>query len=95
MKAKIDAADLVKTLPRSTIVERRVATRTLAGLFRELGELLEIDLDPQMNALRDTAPVDWENYRAAREVIDQPGVRTKPEEGGGTTATTTADKLAA
>lgn len=98
LKAKIDAADTVKTLQRSTIVERRVATKALVGLFRELVELLEIDLDPQMNALREAHPAAWDTYRAAREVINQPGVPAEPEEEAKTATITTAvstDKLAA
>lgn len=96
-KAKIDAADAVQPEPRLSVAARRVATRTLKVLFSELVALLENELDPQMNALRETDRRAWEAYRAAREVIDQPGAPENPE-ANVTTATAAAiatEKLAA
>lgn len=97
LQARITAADAVKTLLRSTIVERRVATAKLLELFRELTDFLENEVDPLVDSLRETSPEGWATYRAARDIINQPGTPAQPEARVQTAAAPTAstEKLAA
>ena len=85
VKAKIKAA-AERPSAHSAIEQRCVATQRLAAAFAELEELLTNGLDPLMELLRLSHPVEFAAYRQARMVIELPGTPS-----GATEAKTAAD----
>ncbi len=71
--AKIMAARAIINEPRTTIVEKSVATVQVAQLCTEIDELLEHQVDGVMFPLRKTHSELYDRYSAARAVVGLPG----------------------
>lgn len=72
-KKKIDAFDGVKNAPRETIVQRKAANRLLPLLVRAATGILRDQLDGLMLQFKGSAPNFFEEYFAARVVVDSGG----------------------
>jgi hypothetical protein len=69
-KKKIDAFDSVKTAPRQSRVEKSAAAQLLTQLVRSNSEILNEQLDGLMIQFKDSAPSFYNEYFAARTVVD-------------------------
>lgn len=76
LKKKIDAFDGVKTSPRQSLVERKAANELLPQLVRSAVETLRQQLDGLVIQFRESSPNFFEEYFAARVVVDSPGSQT-------------------
>jgi hypothetical protein len=69
-KKKIDAFDGVKTSPRESIVQRKAANELLPTLVRAAVDILNDQLDGLMPQFQDVNPNFYEEYFAARIIVD-------------------------
>ena len=75
LQAKIAAARAIINEPRTTIVEKSVATQNVAQLCTEIDGLLEHQVDGVTFPLRKTHPELYNRYTAARAVARRPSRR--------------------
>lgn len=70
------------------------ATREIPGLFEQLDEVLQKQLDPIAETLQETEPAFYNAYRVARVIVDESATRESQEgenaEGKGSNATKAA-----
>ena len=69
-KKKIDAFDGIKTSPRAAIVQRKAANLLLPKLVRTAVNILNDQLDGLLVQFKDTHPNFYEEYFAARAIVD-------------------------
>ena len=72
-KKKIDAFEAVQPKPRQKIAVSSAATKTLPERFTQADTILSKRLDGLMVQFRESAPAFYNEYRAARSVVDIPG----------------------
>ncbi len=75
LKKKIDAFQAVQPKPRHGRAMSSSATKELAKLFREVDELLNDRLDGMAFQFKDTQAAFYNEYTAARSVVNAPGGR--------------------
>ncbi len=80
LKKEIDDFALLVGKPRSGIVARSAATLRLQELFKEIGELLREEMDKLMLVLKGQEPAFYNEYKAARVIVDLRGPYEKEEE---------------
>lgn len=73
LQTKIDAARAALVEPRITVTEKMAATRALRKACADADELLDAHIDALVFPLRVTAPEFYDRYRAARDVLANPG----------------------
>ncbi|MGE4288351.1 MAG: hypothetical protein AB7E36_06665 [Salinivirgaceae bacterium] len=78
-KKEIDDFALLVGKPRSGIVARSAATQRLQQLFKEIGELLREEIDKLMLVLKGQEPAFFNEYKAARIIVDLRGPSEKEE----------------
>jgi len=69
-KKKIDAFDGIKTSPRAAIVQRKAANLLLPKLVCTAVNILNDQLDGLLVQFKDTNPNFYEEYFAARAIVD-------------------------
>ena len=74
-KKRIDAYDGVKVAPRQNRVKKRAATLLLTQLVRDAVGILRDQLDGLMVQFQESSPNFYEEYFAARAVVDNRGSR--------------------
>lgn len=75
-QAQIDAARGKLNQPRMTVVAKKAATEQLAAAFAAIDGLLAEQIDRLLLPLRKTSPAFYAQYRAARSIVNVPGVRS-------------------
>ena len=76
LKKRIDAYDGAKVAPRQNRVKKSAAVALLLGLVRDSVSILRDQLDGLMIQFKDASPNFYEEYFAARVVVDNRGSRT-------------------
>ncbi|MGD9991697.1 MAG: hypothetical protein AB7S69_00240 [Salinivirgaceae bacterium] len=79
LKKEIDDFALLVGKPRSGIVARSAATLRLQELFKEIGELLREEMDKLMLVIKGQEPAFYNEYKAARVIVDLRGPYEKEE----------------
>jgi hypothetical protein len=74
-KKRIDAFDAVKVAPRQNRVKKSAASQLVRGLVRDSVSILRDQLDGLMIQFKDADPNFYEEYFAARVVVDNRGGR--------------------
>ena len=75
-------------MPRQSTTAAASATRELPGLFEQLDEVFQKQLDPLLEKFKDSAPSFYNEYRSARTIVDEAVTRSgeddaaKPGTGG-------------
>lgn len=87
LQEKIDAAQSALPVPRQFTAEKKASTAEIVTQMKGLHAILRNQLDPLMLTLRKPNPAFYNEYRAARQILNLPGVRVR--------ATTPADAPAA
>jgi hypothetical protein len=84
LKKEIDDFAALVAKPRTQIVARSTATNRMKELFKEISDLLLDELDKLMLLLKNQEPVFYNEYRAARIIVDLRGAyeTEEPEEDG-------------
>lgn len=75
LKKKIDAFEAVQAKPRQNIATSSAATKTLPVLFKQADVILRKRLDGLSIQFKDTSPDFYNEYQAARSIVDSPGGR--------------------
>lgn len=73
LNKEIDDFEGLVAKPRSGIVARSTATARLIDLFKETNELLREQLDKLMLVLKESYPTFYNEYKAARIIVDLHG----------------------
>lgn len=99
-KATIVAAKKALAQPRTTLAQRKAATRQVNVIFGEIDERFEAQIDRLLFRLRKTEPEFYAAYLATRRIGRTPGRRTsepeaKPMAAAQPVSTATTAKLAA
>jgi hypothetical protein len=79
LKKEIDDFALLVGKPRSGIVARSAATLRLQELFKEIGDLLREEMDKLMLVIKGQEPAFYNEYKAARVIVDLRGPYEKEE----------------
>jgi hypothetical protein len=74
-EALIAAAAAEVAASRTTVAAKRAATERLALVFREIGSVLDNQLDPLVFPLQQTNPAFHARYLAVRETVNRPATR--------------------
>jgi len=88
LEAQIEAALSALAEPRTTIADKRSATRRIPLLMGEIDQLLGEGLDRLLLPTQVTHRAFYEAYVVTREVVDRRGPRRRRKEGEGGEATT-------
>ena len=83
LEAQIEAALGALAEPRTTIADKRSATRRIPLLIDEIDQLLDESLDRLLLPTQATHRAFYEAYAVAREVVDRRGPRRRKKEGEG------------
>lgn len=78
-KKKLDEFEVSQPRPRQDRANVRAATRSLPDLFAATDELLNDCLDGMMAQFRDSEAEFYNEYFAARRIVNAPGVRKAAE----------------
>ena len=73
LKKKIDAFEAVQPSPRQQVVKSGAATKALLGLFGTADTMLGRRLDGLAIQFKETTPEFFNQYLAARSIVDSPG----------------------
>lgn len=76
LKKKIDAFDAAQSRPRQAKASSSAATKELSRYFKQVTEVLVDRLDGLMVPFKSTEPVFFNEYKAARVVVDSKGSRS-------------------
>lgn len=77
LQAKIDAMSEALPTPRQTTAEKKAATAEIAAQLNELDSILRNQLDPLLRTVRKTNRTFYNEYQAARQIVNVPGTRTQ------------------
>jgi uncharacterized protein involved in exopolysaccharide biosynthesis len=81
LRKEIDDFAALIAKPRTQIVARSTATKRLKELFDEINALLRDEMDKLMLVIQGKEPVVYNEYKAARIIVDLRGAyETKEEE---------------
>ncbi|MGD9993922.1 MAG: hypothetical protein AB7S69_11535 [Salinivirgaceae bacterium] len=80
LRKEIDDFAALVAKPRTAIVARSTATSRLQELFKEINTLLREQMDKLMLVIKDQEPVFYNEYKAARVIVDLRGAYEKEEE---------------
>ncbi|PKP09234.1 MAG: hypothetical protein CVU09_12010 [Bacteroidetes bacterium HGW-Bacteroidetes-4] len=80
LQKEIDDFAALIAKPRTTIVARSTATHRLKELFKEVGLLLHDEMDKLMLVIKEQEPVFYNEYKAARIIVDLRGAYETDEE---------------
>jgi hypothetical protein len=92
-QAAIDRAEKAVSGPRNAVGATKAATAQLHRTVQEIATLLKNQIDGLVFTVRETDPRYYAHYRAARSIVDRPGVRS-PVETFPVTATAPAPAVA-
>lgn len=82
LETRIEAALSALAEPRTTIADKRSATRRIPVVIGEIDLLLEETLDGLLLPTQITHPAFYEAYRVTRQVLDLRGPRRRKKENG-------------
>jgi hypothetical protein len=82
LRKEIDDFATLIAKPRTSIVARSTATMRLKELFKEINALLRDEMDKLMLVLQGKEPVVYNEYKAARIIVDLRGAYETNEEEG-------------
>src|ERR1051326_1119622 len=77
LQAKIDTMAEALLTPRQTTAEKKAATAEIAALLRELEAILQNQLDPLLRTVRKNPRTFYNEYQAARQIVNLPGTQTQ------------------